>query len=163
MNELKEPEFRAEIELPAEPEEEIVIDGSNFDDYFFDVRQHSPKQGQIIACYSAVAYFQEGPEKQQMINLVKNTQKAEPASQVMRKLLFASEPDCWRVPREMAEDLLAGMDDVEVEKKMYQYTAQIYYYTMPDCVPDDPHWTTISILNLDKFLGKNSADTQRIE
>lgn len=139
-------------------EEELEITSDNFNEYFFDVRQNSPKQGQIIACYSAVAYFEEGPEKLQMIQLVKDTRKAEAAGQVMRKLLYASEPDCWRVPREIAYDLLSGMSEEEVAKKSYKYTAEFYYYTEPRCVPDDdPHWTTISILNLDQFLGKKSS------
>ena len=144
-------------------EEEIEITEENFNDYFFDVRQHSPRKKQIIACYSAVAYFEEGPEKRQMIQLVKDTQKAEAAGAVMRKLLFASEPDCWRVPREIATDLLSGMDEEEVVKKGYKYTVQIYYYTMPEYVPDDPHWTTISLLNLDQFLDKKEGDCQEIE
>lgn len=136
-------------------EDEIEITEENFNEYFFDVRRHSPQKDQIIACYSAVAYFEEGPEKRQMIQLVKDTQKAEAASQVMRKLLFASEPDCWRVPREIAMDLLSGMSEAEVEKKSYKYIVQMYYYTKPHYVPeDDPHWTTISLLNLDQFLSK---------
>jgi len=43
---------------------ELVIDQNNFNDYFFDVRKFSPKQGQILAKFSAVAIFGDGPEKE---------------------------------------------------------------------------------------------------
>lgn len=153
MNEPQQVLKTVDIDLA---EENLEITEENFNDYFFDVRQHSPQKGQVIACFSATAYFEEGPEKRQMIQLVKDTKKAAAAGQVMRKLLFASEPDCWRVPREIAMDLLSGMNETEVEKKGYKYTVQMYYYTKPHYIPDnDPHWTAISLLNLDEFLTTN--------
>ena len=37
--------------------------------------------------------------------------------------------------------------------KIYKYKMEVFYYTKREYVPvDDPHWTIISIANLDKFL-----------
>jgi len=130
-------------------ESEIEITADNFDEYFFDIRKHNPKKGQVIACYSAIAYFEASNEKLQMIQLLRETEKAEAAGQVMRKLLHASEPDCWRIPKEIASDLLSGMSEDEVNNKSYKYKLEMYYYTDPKCIPEDPHWSTISILNID--------------
>lgn len=135
--------------------DELVITDENFDQYFFDVRRHEPKRGQVMALYSASAEFVEGPEKQQIIDLLSKTEKAIPTTQVMRKLLFASELDAIRVPRLMAQDLLDGMSVDEVLKKPYKYTVEMYFYTTRECVPkDDPHWSVISVVNLEDFLDK---------
>ena len=101
-----------------------------------------------MACYSAVAYFGEGNEKQNMIDLLKLKDKARAASAVMRKLHMATEKDSYRIPKEMAEDLLA-MSEEEVFKKEYKYNFEMFFYTLPQYVPkNDPHWRTISILNV---------------
>lgn len=144
-------------------EANLEITEENWDQYFFDVRKHNPQQGQIIACYSAIAYFVDGIEKEHVIQLLKGKQKAEAVAQIMRKLHHASEPDCWRIPREMAEDLISGMSEIEVLKKEYKYTAEFYYYTEAKYVPDnDPHWTIISILNLDDFLSKSKNTNEGV-
>lgn len=130
------------------PEDEIVIDESNFHEYFFDVRTHKPKPGQVMACYSAMADFVRSNEKKQMISLLKMPNKANAAAQIMRKLLHASERDAVRVPREITEDLISGMSDDEVLDKNYNYKVELYYYTDPVNLPPDPHWTSISLLNL---------------
>ena len=135
---------------------ELEITESNFDEYFFDVRQHKPQKNQIIACYTAIAEFVDGDEKRQMMDLLQlTTEKAGAITQVMRKLLFASEQDAFRVPREMVEDFLAGMTRDEVAQKPYSYTMEVYYYTLPEYVPEnDPHWSIISLVNLDSFLNE---------
>lgn len=79
----------------------------------------------------------------------------EATAQVMRKLLFASEIDSYKVPRQMAEDLLSGMTEEEVNKKPYKYKLEMFFYSKPEHIPkDDPHWSSISILNLDQFIEK---------
>jgi hypothetical protein len=79
----------------------------------------------------------------------------EATAQVMRKLLFASEVDAYRVPRLMAEDLLSGMTEDEVAEKPYKYTLEMFFYTKPENLPkDDPHWSLISLLNVDEVSGK---------
>ena len=135
---------------------ELEIDESNFGDYFKDVRTHAPEKGDVMAQYSAVAEFVDGNEKRQIISLLTSTQnKMEATAQVMRKLLCASERDAYKVPRRMAEDLLAGMTEEDVALKPYKYTLEMFFYSNPNNIPkDDPHWSIISLLNLDDLIGK---------
>ena len=136
--------------------EEVEINESNFSEYFKDVRRSKPEKGEIIAKYSAIAEFIDGGEKRQIISLLTDTEnKMEATVQIMRKLLFASEIDAHKVPRLMAEDLLSGMSADEVAKKSYKYTLEMFFYTKPEHVPkDDPHWCSISVLNLEELKTK---------
>jgi hypothetical protein len=137
---------------------ELVIDETNFDSFFFDVRKHEPKQGQIIARYTTTAEFIDGPEKRNVIDLLTKTYKMIPTTQVMLKLLHTTELDSYRVPLAMARDMVEGLNVNEVAAKPYKYTAEMYFYTEKKYVPrDDPHWSIISILNLDEFLDKKDS------
>ena len=130
-------------------EQEIEINEENFSSYFKDVRNSVPGKGEFI----------EGNEKRQIISLLTATEnKMEATAQVMRKLLHASELDAYRIPRMMAEDILSGMSVDEVAQKPYKYTLEMFFYTKPENVPkSDPHWSTISVLNLDEFLDKKDG------
>jgi hypothetical protein len=133
----------------AVKEQEVVIDKSNFKNYFFDVRQHRPQPGQIMAKFSAVAVFGDGPEKRDLIKVLKMG-KAEAAAMVMRKIHCAREPDCYRICREMCEDLISGMSVDEVAKKEYEFVLEAFYYTKREYVPkNDPHWETIEVVRYD--------------
>lgn len=145
--------------------QEIEIDEKNFSEYFKDVRNNAPSKGEVIAQYSAAAEFVDGNEKRQIISLVTSTEnKMEATAQVMRKLLFASELDAYRIPRQIAEDLLSGLTEDEVASKPYKYTLEMFFYAQPENIPrDDPHWSVISVLNLDDFLAKKEGSiTSRI-
>lgn len=134
-------------------EEELIIDESNFDQYFFNIKDHRPQRGQVIARYSAIAEFCAGPMKNQVIELIRDDIKAEAASRILRNVLCSVERDSFRIPREMAQDLLNGMTEEEVRQKPYRYTIEMFYYTEKNNVPiDDMHWSVISINNLDEFL-----------
>src|SRR5438105_1641757 len=116
---------------------------------FFDVRCNRPKKGQILALYTAMAEFISGPEKQNIIDLLKNTEKAIAVSQVMKKLICASELDSFRVPIAIAEDILKGLTDKEILDKIYKFKMEMYFYALPQDIPvDDPHWSTISLVDL---------------
>ena len=146
--------------IDKEPE----INESNFDQYFKDVRKHKPERGEIIAQYSASAELIDGNEKRQIISLLISTEnKMEATAQVMRKLLCASELDAYRVPRMMAEDLLKGMDEDEVASKPYKFTFEMFFYAKPEHIPEDPHWSKISVLNLKEFLDKKEETKDSIE
>jgi len=128
---------------------EIVIDKSNFSNYFFDVRHHRPKAGQVMAKFSAVALFGDGPDKRDLIKVLRRD-KAKAAAQVMQKIHCAREPDSYRVCREICEDLIGGMTDDQVAKKEYEYVLEACYYTQKEYVPKgDPHWETIDVLKYD--------------
>ena len=131
---------------------ETIIDESNFEQFFFDVRKHKPQRGQIMARYTAMADFVDGMMKKHIIDLL-HRDKAEAAVAVMRKLGCATEPDSMRVVREVCDDLLSGMTPAEVELKAYKYQLESFYYTDIENVPkDDPHWSVINIRNMDDFL-----------
>lgn len=131
---------------------EVIIDEKNFEEYFFDVRKHSPKRGQVMARYAAVAEFIDGMMKKNIIDLLKKD-KAIAATQVLRKLGCATEKDSVRICKEICQDMLSGMTDEEIEAKVYKYIIEVFYYTEQANIPlDDPHWSVISIKNLDNFL-----------
>lgn len=135
-------------------EEPVVIDQTNFSNYFFDVRRHKPKHGQILAKFTAVAVFGSGYEKRDIIKLLK-MDKAFQAAQVMEKIHLAKAPDCYRLLREMCQDLLSGMTDDEVDAKEYEFTLEAVYYTKKEYVPKhDPHWETLQILQYDAEKGR---------
>jgi len=132
-----------------ENEESIVIDASNFDKYFFDVRQYGPQKGQVMAKFSAVAVLGSGQEKLDLVNLLK-IDKVHQASQVMNRIHLAKAPDCYRVLREMCEDLLSGMSDEEVNQKEYEFLLEAVFYTKRECIPkNDPHWETLHVIDYD--------------
>ncbi len=151
--------------------DELVIDSSNFNEHFFDVRKFGPKDGQIMARFRAPAVFGSGLQKQDIIALLKKD-KATQAAMVMRKIHLAKEPDCYRLLAEMCDDLISGMTDEEVEAKEYEFILEAFYYTKRENVPqDDPHWVTIELstvaydeetktfkvsIDLDKEAAKNS-------
>lgn len=136
--------------MTEEMTEEITE--TNFEEYFFDARRFKPRKGQILARYAAIAEFIDGAMKQNIIDLLKKD-KALAATQVMRKCGCATERDAIRVCREICADMLSGMTDQQIEQKVYKYTMEAFYYTEQSNVPlDDPHWSVISIRNLDQFL-----------
>lgn len=146
----------------TEQMQEEVIDESNFTKYFRDVRINQIQRGEVIARYASVAEFVDGNEKKQIINLIKNTDKMNATTQVMRKLLLASEIDAIRVPKMIAEDLAAGMSEEQVSIKPYKYTLEMFFYVKPEHVPkDDPHWSIISVMNLEEYFKKVEEDKEK--
>lgn len=136
----------------------------SFEEHFFDVRKHKPKAGQIIACYRASADFVEiSPEnsmKRDIIGLLKMN-KAVPATQLMRKFHGATDKDAVKVCREIVEDLLAGMSEEEVALKSHEMVIEHFFYTDKENVPlDDPHWTTISVRNVEEILDTLEEDEE---
>lgn len=139
--------------------EEIEINEENFSQYFRDVRVSSMRREDVIAQYTAVAELVDGNEKRQIMSLLRDTEgKMEATAQVMRRLLFASEVDSYRLPRTMAEDMISGMSDDEVALKPYKYTLEMFFYANPEHVPkDDPHWSVISVLNAGEIFDKKDG------
>jgi hypothetical protein len=135
--------------------EELIINESNFSEYFRDCRISRPERGDVIARYLAMAEFIDGRMKKDVIDLLANKNKAFAATQVMRKLGCATQTDAVRVCKEICKDLVSGMSFEEVEQKVYTYDIELFYYTKKEYIPfDNPHWDTIGIVNLDEFLDK---------
>lgn len=138
--------------------QEIVIDESNFDQYFRDCRNSKPEKGDIIAKYSAIAELVAGPMKRELIHMLKNCDLAVAATKVMKKVGLATEKDSVRVCREICEDLVDGLSEDEIENKIYTYEIEIFYYTKKEFFPvDDPHWSSIGILNLENYLSQDPS------
>lgn len=147
-------------DMNAEAAKNLVIDESNFNDYFFDVRTHGPKPGQVMASYTTMAELLDGMEKRQIMELLRTSDKMPVVVQIMKKALLAKDPDCYRVPREMAEDLLKAKNIENIAKKPYKYTMEMCFWVRPEYIPEnDPHWACISILNLDDYLAKKDGIT----
>jgi hypothetical protein len=126
----------------------LVIDDSNFHEHFFDIRRHKPQPGQVMAKYTAVAYLEDGQLKRDLIGLLLKPGKAEAAARVMRVLGGAVEGDSYKVPREMAADLAAGMTIDQVATKPYRFILEQFFWASRDVIPEnDPHWYTIPLLN----------------
>ena len=144
--------------------EELIIDKNNFNQYFKDCRKNKPSKGDIMAKFTAVADFIEGQMKKDIIDLLANKEnKVHAAVQLFRKVGCATEKDAIRVCKEICQDLANGINSVEVELKPYKYTMESFYYTKKEYVPvDDPHWSIISLVNLDEFLDKE-GNKLRIE
>lgn len=134
---------------------ELIINKNNFNEYFRPVQSSKPEKGDCIACFSAVAELVDAFEKRQMISLLKQPKSANAVVTMMRKLAYAKEPGAYRVPREMALDLLNGLTDDEVAEKPYEYVIELFYYTKPQYIPkDDSKWRLISILNINDYFSK---------
>lgn len=136
--------------------EDIEITDQNFHEYFFDAKKHRPKQGQVLAKFTAIAEFIDGRGKTDIIGLLK-TNKSNQAAQVMKKIHGAKEPDCYRVCREMAEDLLHMPEDA-VEQKAYEYIVEYFFYTQKEYVPKTKHWQTIQLASYDAKNGEFKSD-----
>jgi hypothetical protein len=131
----------------------MEINSTNFNQYFFDVMNYQPAKGDCMARFRAVAELVDGFEKREMIELLKKEDSAHAVAQMMRKLAHAAEPDIFRVPKLMAQDLLEGMSEDKVAEKPYEYVIELFYYTKPEYVPvDDPNWSIINIVNIGDYI-----------
>lgn len=136
--------------------EEVEINETNFTQYFKDTRFSKPDKGDIIARYTAMAEFSAGRMKEDIIGLMYKENKMEAAIQVMRKLGGAVEKDAIGICRKICQDLFSGLSEEDVNNKVYIYQAEFFYYTKKEYVPlDDPHWSIISLHNLDEFLDQS--------
>ena len=138
--------------------DDVIIDENNFHEYFFDVRMHQPRSGQVMARFRSRAELVDGQLKRDMVNLlIKHERGGEAAKQVMKKLACAIETDAIKVPLEMASDLARGMSADEVCEKPYEYGLECFYYTDAANVPkNDKHWEII------KLIGKPNDDRMTI-
>ena len=140
-------------------EMQVEIDSKWFNENFFDIKKHRPQKNQIIAKWTGIAHFVDGWIKRNLIEvLLKNKVGAESAQKIMKNIIKTTDFDSIRIPFEMSSDLLSGMTPQEVIDKEYKMVIECYYWTKRENVPtDDPHWTTIDVLNkdnIDKQLDK---------
>ena len=141
--------------------DQVEITESNFGEYFHDVRKHQPQRGQVIARYAAAAEFIDGGLKRDIVDILCLHEQPETVVKLMRKVGCATDRDSRVVPLAIARDLLSGESPESVSQKPYRFVCEAFFYTQKEHIPlDDPHWTCVSIANLDEFL--DSKD-QRIK
>jgi hypothetical protein len=130
-------------------DDELVIDATNFDDYFLDVRKKTPEKGQVMACYTAMAELVDERLKSDLVYLLWQTDKVRQCVTLLKKLVWADEKDAIRVCKEIAEDLNSGLTMKEIAEKPYKFLMRAYYYVKPEYIPkDDPHWSYSELIDL---------------
>jgi hypothetical protein len=106
-----------------------------------------------MARYAAAAELIDGGLKRDLIDMLCLHETPETVAKLMRKIGCATERDSVSVPLVMAKDLLSGMSAEQVAQKPYRFVCEAFFYTQKQYIPlDDPHWSCISLNNLDEFL-----------
>lgn len=130
-------------------DDDLVIDESNFDQYFFDIKKIGPKRGQILARYTAMAELTDKFPKGAVVDmLVRNPKAPELVPKVLTNMCHLIPKEAMRVAIEMAHDLSKGMSEKDVIEKTYKVQIEMFFWTKPEYIPkDDPHWNCIEIIN----------------
>ena len=142
---------------------ELVIDDSNFHEYFKDVLTHRPQKGDVMACYKAIAELRDGDLKEQIVEaLFLENIGPKKAVTLMTKLGKAPRKEAIRLVRKIFMDLYNGMTKPIVIAKTYEYLFEIFYYTKEEYVPkDDMHWEIVKINNLDQYFEKTDINSKK--
>lgn len=137
---------------------DLIIDDSNFSQYFRDVLVSKPQKGDVLACYKAVAELVDGDLKDQVVeSLFLDKIGASKAVALMTKLGRAPRKEAIKLIKTICQDLYNGMPKNLVLAKTYEYLFEIFYYTKEEYVPkDDQHWEIVRINNIDEFLSKST-------
>ena len=140
-------------------EEDLVIDETNFNEYFRDASKCLPKQGDILVRYRAIADFIDGDFKKDVVFQLCNSSFGARASiQLIRKLGKTNEKEALLLAKKICEDLFGGMTEQEVLAKAYPYMLEMFFFANKDHIPkDDKHWECITITNLEEFIKKKGA------
>lgn len=141
-------------------EKDIVIDESNFNEYFFDVKKHGPQKGQIMARYIAKAELMRGQYKECIIDLLMtNPMGAEMSVQIAKNSFAAQEMEAINLCKAITADLVNGKSKDEVLDTPYKYTLEKFFWTKEEYVPkNDPHWQVIKV-----YICNNEQDLQKNE
>lgn len=133
---------------------ELIIDSTNFDKYFFETIKHKPKKGQVLARYTAMAELVDGDVKNAIINTILNSKiGGDMAVQILKNTCHATDNYAESVAKDIANDLSGGMSVCDVKDKPYKLQIEYFYWTEIDNIPkDDVHWELISITNAELDL-----------
>lgn len=138
---------------------ELIIDETNFSEYFRDASKFPPRKGDILVRYRAKADFINGDDKKDVIFQLSNSSfGAKSAVQIIKKLGKTNEKEALSVAKKICEDLYGGMKEEEVLAKPYSYVLEMFFFANKDHVPkDDKHWECMAINNLDEFLKQKGS------
>lgn len=143
--------------------DEVIIDETNFNQYFREVEKNRPEAGDVLVAYRTMADFCDGDLKEQVVEALFE-EKIGPtkAVKLMRRLGKASNREAFRVVKNIFMDLYNGMSKTMVIAKTYEFMVEIYYYAKEEYIPkDDVHWEIIKIKNLDEHLIKSNIENDR--
>ena len=135
-------------------DDELVIDESNFSNYFTEVGYNKPSKGECMVVYRAVAELHDGDIKRDVINLLCQEEiGAKQAIEHVVKRCKTNYKEAIKIVTEICGDLHAGISKDLVLAKTYEYILEIFYYVNPIHVPrNDKHWEVISIKNIDEYM-----------
>lgn len=130
-------------------EDNVVIDESNFNQYFREIKNTTPEKDEILVAYRATASLIAGDLKREIISLlIENDEGANIAVNKMQKFAHASEREAIKVVKNICEDIYLGMREEQVLMKDYLFILERFFYTKKQYVPvNDPHWEVIKILH----------------
>jgi len=134
----------------------LVIDESNFTEYFREINKSKPQKGDVLACYRAIAELVDGDLKEQIVeSLFLEKIGPKKAVALMTKLGKTSRKEAIKLVKKIFMDLYNGMSKTMVLSKTYEYLFEIYYYTKEEYVPkNDKHWELIKLNNVNEFIDK---------
>ena len=127
----------------------IIIDDSNFEEYFKDASKHRPEKGECLAIFRSMAELVNGDIKQEVILAVTtNEYGGQSAVQTLIKKCNMSYKEALRVCKEICQDC-TKLSDQEVLDKPYKFLFEKQYYANKDYVPkDNPHWQIVGLKNI---------------
>ncbi len=139
---------------------DIVIDESNFDKYFRDVKKSKPQRGDVMAVYRATAELTDGNLKQQIIeSLCTEDIGAKKSIQLLMKMGQTNRREAVRLIKLICSDLFGGMPKFSVAAKAYKYGFEMFFYTKKEYIPQDsPNWDVVTLKNLEEFLDKSEKN-----
>ena len=153
-------EEKVKVEISdVDVDKDLVIDESNFSQYFRDASKFAPQKGDSLVCYRASADFIYGDLKKDVVELLSNSAfGAKTSVQIIKKLAKTNEKEAVSLTKRICEDLYKGMTEDEVLAKPYPYLFEMFFFAKKDHIPkDDKHWECITISNLDEYLKKKGA------
>jgi hypothetical protein len=138
---------------------DLIIDESNFSQYFRDASKFPPQKGDVLVCYRANADFVYGDLKKDVVDSLSNsTFGARTSIQIIKKLAKTNEKEAVLLTKKICEDLYGGMTEDEVLAKPYSYLFEMFFFTRKEHIPvDDKHWECMSITNLEEYLKKTGG------
>ena len=128
------------------PEEEFK---KWFAENFFDVRKYRPQKGQVLSRYKAAAHFVDAWVKRNVIDMLMTNKEsgAETALKVLKNMCGVIHEDALRVALNITDDLLNGKTVDEVAAFEYPMVIEFFFWTKPENVPDDIHWSKIELID----------------
>lgn len=133
---------------------DLIIDESNFQQYFKEVGTSKPLKGECMVAYRAMAELHAGDIKEDIVNLLCGEEiGAKQAIEHAVKRCKTNYKEAIKLVTEICSDLNAGMSKNLVISKTYEYILEIFYYTKAAYVPkNDKHWEIISIKNIEEYI-----------